>query len=83
MCIRDRLSCDLWWNEVVTHDDGLYMEDHSGVETGHRIADVVACADTLEAAIAEVKREISKLRCLGSYYRTDLGESLWPPGRGF
>lgn len=81
--VSEPLSCDLWWNEVVTHDDGLYMEDHSGVETGHRIADVVACADTLEAAIAEVKREIGKIRCLGSYYRTDLGESLWPPGRGF
>ena len=24
---------------------------------------------------------IRRVRCLGSYYRTDIGQSLWPPGQ--
>jgi len=49
--------------------------------TGHRIADVIALAPTLRAAIAKAYANIRKLRVAGSYYRTDIGQSLWPPGR--
>ena len=36
-------------------------------------------AATLESARAQVYADIRKVRCLGSYYRFDLGETLWPP----
>jgi len=49
--------------------------------TGQRIADVVALAPTLEAAIGKAYANIRRIRVLGSYYRTDIGLSLWPPGR--
>ncbi|MFO1515144.1 MAG: phosphoribosylglycinamide synthetase C domain-containing protein, partial [Verrucomicrobiota bacterium] len=48
--------------------------------TGHRIADVIALAPTLKAAIAKAYANIRRLRVVGSYYRTDVGRSLWPPG---
>jgi len=68
------LDCDIWWNEVAAHRQrGLSM-------TGHRIADVVALAPTLEKAIRKAYRNIHKLRCLGSYFRRDIGQTLWPPG---
>ncbi len=67
-------DCDVWWNEVARGHDGRLMA------TGPRIADVIATAPTLEAAIAKAYANIRKLRVLGSYYRTDIGRSLWPPG---
>jgi phosphoribosylamine-glycine ligase len=48
--------------------------------TGHRIADITALAGSLEEAIAKAYADIRKIRSLGSYYRTDVGQSLWPPG---
>jgi phosphoribosylamine-glycine ligase len=68
-------TCDIWWNEVA--------EDAAGrlVMTGHRIADIVAVSDSLEKAIALAYENIRKLKCLSSYYRTDIGMSLWPPGK--
>jgi phosphoribosylamine-glycine ligase len=68
-------TCDIWWNEVA--------EDARGglVMTGHRIADIVALSDSLEKAIALAYENIRKLKCLSSYYRTDIGMSLWPPGK--
>jgi len=35
---------------------------------------------TLDAAITRAYANIRKLRVVGSYYRTDIGRSLWPPG---
>ena len=68
------LDCDLWWNEVAA--------DHNGklLTTGHRIADVIAIASSLDQAIETTYKNIRKLRSLGSYYRPDVGRSLWPPG---
>jgi phosphoribosylamine-glycine ligase len=66
-------DCDVWWNEV--RRDGKEL-----TATGHRIADVVAIARDLNAAISRAYRQIEKIRCLASYYRTDVGSSLWPPG---
>ena len=50
------------------------------MSTGHRIADVIALAPKLDAAIAKAYANIRKLRVVGSYFRTDVGQSLWPPG---
>jgi len=68
-----KFDCDVWWNEVAQGGDGL-------VATGHRIADVIALAPKLDAAIAKAYANIRRMRVVGSYYRTDIGQSLWPPG---
>jgi phosphoribosylamine--glycine ligase len=67
-------DCDVWWNEVARNVDGHLMA------AGHRIAEVVALAPALDAAIAKAYENIRKIRVVGSYYRTDIGQSLWPPG---
>jgi phosphoribosylamine-glycine ligase len=69
-----QFDCDVWWNEVARGADGKLMA------TGHRIADVVALAPKLDAAIARAYANIRKIRVVGSYFRTDVGQSLWPPG---
>ncbi len=72
--INAPLDCDLWWNEVAA--DG-----HGGlVATGHRLADVIALGASLAAALAAAYANIRKLRSLGSYFRPDIGRTLWPPG---
>ena len=72
--VRGDLDCDVWWNEVTKGNDGKLLA------TGHRIADVIALAPTLEGAITRAYTNIRKIRVVGSYYRTDVGQSLWPPG---
>jgi len=69
-----KFDCDVWWNEVARDPDG------SLVATGHRVADVIALAPKLDTAIAKAYANIKKIRVIGSYYRTDVGQSLWPPG---
>jgi phosphoribosylamine--glycine ligase len=69
-----KFDCDVWWNEVARGTDGHL------VATGHRIADVIALAPKLDAAIAKAYANIRKIRVVGSYFRTDVGQSLWPPG---
>jgi len=71
---RPTKNCDVWWNEVRLAGKQLYA-------TGHRIADVVAIADQLKPAIDRAYGGIEQIRCLASYYRTDIGASLWPPGK--
>jgi len=70
-----KFDCDVWWNEVARGLDGKL------VATGHRIADVIALAPKLGAAIAKAYVNIRKIRVVGSYFRTDVGQSLWPPGK--
>ena len=72
--IAGQFDCDVWWNEVARGADGNL------IATGHRIADVIALAPKLDAAIAKAYTNIRKIRVVGSYYRTDVGQSLWPPG---
>ena len=68
------LDCDVWWNEVAADTKGqLYM-------TGHRIVDVISLESTLDKAVKKAYENIQKIRCVGSYFRTDIGQSLWPPG---
>ncbi|HYG35978.1 MAG TPA: phosphoribosylglycinamide synthetase C domain-containing protein [Clostridia bacterium] len=68
------VDCDLWWNEVTRDVSGTLLS------TGHRIADMIALGATLDQAIAKAYANIRKIRSLGSYYRPDVGQSLWPPG---
>jgi phosphoribosylamine-glycine ligase len=68
------LDCDLWWNEVSLDREGMLLS------TGHRIGDIVALGQTLDEAIAKAYANIKRLRSLGSYFRPDVGQSLWPPG---
>jgi phosphoribosylamine-glycine ligase len=72
--VTGEFDCDVWWNEVTRNADGRLMS------TGQRVADVIALEPTLDAAIARAYANIRRIRVLGSYYRTDIGRSLWPPG---
>jgi phosphoribosylamine-glycine ligase len=72
--VLEALDCDVWWNEVAADSRGRLFT------TGHRIADVVALGSSLDEVIDKAYRNIRKIRCLSSYYRTDIGQSLWPPG---
>lgn len=65
-------DCDVWWNEV---DADLKGNVYT---SGHRIADVAATGSTVEEAIETSYRNIKKIVCPGSYYRTDIGKTLWP-----
>jgi phosphoribosylamine-glycine ligase len=67
-------DCDVWWNEAARREDGQLMA------TGHRIADVTAMGSTLEEALRRAYSNLQKIHVLASYYRTDVGQSLWPPG---
>jgi phosphoribosylamine-glycine ligase len=73
--VEGKPDCDVWWNEVAHGADGKL------VATGQRIADIIALAPTLKAAIAKAYANIRRLRVVGSYYRSDVGQSLWPPGK--
>ena len=72
--VKGKFNCDIWWNEVMCSADGGLLT------TGHRIADVIALAPKLDTAIATAYANIAKIRVAGSYYRTDVGQTLWPPG---
>jgi len=75
MEVGGKFDCDVWWNEVAKNSNGNL------IATGHRIADVIALSLKLDAAIAKAYENIRKIRVVGSYFRTDVGESLWPPGK--
>ncbi|MBF0290445.1 MAG: phosphoribosylamine--glycine ligase, partial [SAR324 cluster bacterium] len=61
----------------------LYTAHHKLPIMGHRIAECNAYSNNLEDAIQEAYQNIKKIHCLGSYYRLDIGETLWPPGTGY
>jgi phosphoribosylamine-glycine ligase len=67
-------QCDVWWNEVKQSGKNLFA-------TGHRIADVVAMGNNLNRAVQKCYANVSRIHSLGSYFRTDIGASLWPPGK--
>ncbi|HTV76336.1 MAG TPA: hypothetical protein VMD57_04990, partial [Candidatus Baltobacteraceae bacterium] len=54
--IRAKFDCDVWWNEVARASDGNLFA------TGHRIADVIALAPRLGAAIAKAYANIRRIR---------------------
>ncbi|MBI2498060.1 MAG: phosphoribosylamine--glycine ligase [Opitutae bacterium] len=67
-------DCDLWWNEAGVSPAGRFLA------LGHRICDVIGFGKSLEDALSVTYRNIRRLRSPGSYFRTDVGRSLWPPG---
>ena len=72
--IDGKFDCDVWWNEVASDPgQGLFT-------TGQRIADVIALSGALQGAIDKAYSNIRRIRVLSSYYRPDVGQSLWPPG---
>jgi phosphoribosylamine---glycine ligase len=73
--VAGKFDCDVWWNEVARTSGGRL------VATGPRIADVNTLSPTLDGAIGRAYANIRKIRVVGSYYRTDVGRSLWPPGK--
>ena len=73
--VRGDFNCDVWWNEVARdRDNGL-------IAKGHRIADVIGFGATLPEARSKAYANIWKIRSVGSYFREDIGQSLWPPGQ--
>jgi phosphoribosylamine-glycine ligase len=72
--VTEPFDSDVWWNEVASDGNGGLLS------TGHRIADVIGFGRNLEEAIRKAYSNITKIRSLGSYYRPDIGRSLWPPG---
>ena len=72
--VESGVESDIWWNEV--------RQDASQRlwATGHRIADVVAMGSELEDARAQAYATIARLQSPGAYYRTDIAQTLWPPG---
>lgn len=72
--VAGAFDCDVWWNEV-TRD-----ADRGLLTTGPRIADVIALEGSLQEAIDKAYSNIRKIRVLSSYFRPDVGQSLWPPG---
>ncbi len=73
--VTEPFDCDVWWNEVDRDMRGNVSTSGQGA---NRIADVCSTAETVEEAIALAYRNIKKIRCPGSYYRTDIGQSMWP-----
>ena len=70
--VTEPFDCDVWWNEVDKDIKGNVYT------SGHRLADVTPTGKTVEEAIAKAYQNITKIECPGSYYRTDIGQSLWP-----
>jgi len=65
------------WDVETTLD----VEWAHAMAPGANIALVVATdRASLDEAIAKAYSNIRKIRSLGSYYRADVGQSLWPPG---
>ena len=74
--ITEPFDCDVWWNEVDQNIKGKLATSGQGA---NRIVDITATGHTIEEAIEITYRNIKKIKCPGSYYRTDIGKSLWPP----
>ena len=69
-------DCDVWWNEV---DRDLKGNIATSGQGANRIADVTALGHSIDEALEIAYRNIKKMKCPGSYYRTDVGQTMWPP----
>lgn len=67
-------NADVWWNDVEHAANGNL------IAAGHRLGDFIGFGDNLPAALGRAYENIRRVRSPGSYYRTDIGQSLWPPG---
>jgi phosphoribosylamine---glycine ligase len=70
----NQTNADVWWNEVERTAAGKLMA------AGHRLGDFIGYGPDLPTALARAYENIHRVRSPGSYYRTDIGQSLWPPG---
>ena len=70
----NRTNADVWWSEVTHTDAGKLMA------AGHRLGDFIGYGADLPTALTKAYENIRLVRSPGSYYRTDIGQSLWPPG---
>jgi phosphoribosylamine--glycine ligase len=70
----NQTNADVWWSEVERTAAGKLMA------AGHRLGDFIGYGADLPTALARAYENIHRVRSPGSYYRTDIGQSLWPPG---
>jgi phosphoribosylamine-glycine ligase len=64
---------DIWLNEVKGNDQQILAD-------GHRLLDVNGYGENLTVAIHNTYDIMNTISCSNSYYRNDIGLSLWPPG---
>lgn len=74
--IEGKIDCDLWWNQVAPSDSGNHY-----IALGQRILDVNAVGSNLQSTLEKAYANIERIHCGGSYFRTDIGKCLWPPGQ--
>ncbi|CAI8230873.1 MAG: Phosphoribosylamine--glycine ligase [Glaciecola sp. HTCC2999] len=67
---------DIWLNEV----EAGKKAEHPILASGHRLLDVNAFGVNKDDAVRHAYTLMSTIRCSNSYYRTDIGASMWPPG---
>lgn len=66
---------DIWLNEVEAG-----KAEHPVLASGHRLLDVNAFGNTKDDAVQQAYALMADIRCSNSYYRTDIGDTMWPPG---
>ncbi len=64
-------TCDVFWNEAELREERWWS-------TGHRIADIVARGRSIPEAVRLAYENMARIKCAGTYYRTDVGCSLEP-----
>jgi len=68
---------DVWLNEVKA---GKPLSPSEVLADGHRLLDVNAFGQDKDTAVARAYALMQDLGCSNSYYRTDIGDTMWPPG---
>lgn len=68
---------DVWLNEVKA---GQVLPQPEVLADGHRLLDVNAFGFDKDTAVANAYALMQQIRCSNSYYRTDIGDTMWPPG---
>ena len=80
---------DIWLNEVkagstnrqATLTTNITVNTTTEVlADGHRLLDVNAFGQDKDTAVASAYALMQAVRCSNSYYRTDIGDTMWPPG---
>jgi phosphoribosylamine-glycine ligase len=68
---------DVWLNEVKA---GKPLSPSEVLADGHRLLDVNAFGQDKDTAVARAYALMQDVGCSNSYYRTDIGNTMWPPG---
>jgi phosphoribosylamine---glycine ligase len=68
---------DVWLNEVKA---GKPLSPSEVLADGHRLLDVNAFGQDKDTAVARAYALMQDVGCSNSYYRTDIGDTMWPPG---